>query len=48
VTCHGDEIVVEAFCGTKRAAATYLSDLAVSCGVSPDTSAGALVAICGK
>lgn len=48
VTCREDEVVVEAFCGTKRAPATYLSDLAVSCGVNPDTTAGALVAVCAK
>jgi hypothetical protein len=48
ITCHDDEIVIDAFCGTKRAPATSLSDLAVSCGASPDTSAGALVAICAK
>jgi hypothetical protein len=48
VTCRDDEIVVSAFCGTKRAAATYLTDNTVSCGVTPDTTAGPLVAICGK
>jgi hypothetical protein len=34
ITCHDDEIVIDAFCGTKRSPATYLSDLAVSCGVA--------------
>jgi hypothetical protein len=48
VTCQGDEVVVDAFCGTKRGAPTYLSDLSVSCGLSPDTSLGPLVAICAK
>jgi hypothetical protein len=48
ITCHDDEIVIDAFCGTKRSAATYLSDLSVSCGASPDTGAGALVAVCAK
>jgi Collagen triple helix repeat (20 copies) len=48
ITCRDDEIVINAFCGTKRSPATYLSDLSVSCGASPDTGAGALVAVCAK
>jgi hypothetical protein len=48
VTCRDDEIVINAFCGIKRAPATYLSDLAVSCGINPDTSVGELVAVCAK
>jgi hypothetical protein len=38
ITCHDDEIVIDAFCGTKRSPATYLSDLAVSCGVANTVS----------
>jgi hypothetical protein len=48
VTCRDDEIVITAYCGTKRATATILSDISVSCGVNPDTTAGPLVAVCGK
>ena len=48
VTCRDDEIVVSAYCGRKRAPATYLSDTSVSCGVTPDTSDGPLVAVCAK
>jgi len=48
LTCHDDEILVEAYCGTKRSPATYLSEISVSCGLNPDTSAGALVAVCAK
>jgi len=48
VICHDDEIVATAYCGIKRAAPTYLSEQSVSCGVTPDTTAGALVAICAK
>lgn len=48
VNCRDDEVVVTAYCGRKRAPATFLSDLAVSCGVTPDTGDGPLVAICGK
>jgi hypothetical protein len=48
ITCRDDEVVITAYCGTKRAAATYLSDTSASCGVNPDTTAGPLVAVCGK
>jgi len=48
VTCRDDEIVISAFCGKKRAAAAYLTDSSVSCGVNPDTTDGPLVAVCGK
>ncbi len=48
ITCRDDEVVITAYCGTKRGAATYLSDTSVSCGVNPDTTGGALVAVCGK
>jgi Collagen triple helix repeat (20 copies) len=48
LTCHDDEIVIEAFCGTKRTPATYLSEISVSCGLNPDTSSGSLVAVCAK
>jgi pimeloyl-ACP methyl ester carboxylesterase len=34
ITCHDDEIVIDAFCGAKRSPATYLSDFVVSCGAS--------------
>jgi len=48
ITCRDDEIVISAFCGKRRAAATYLTDNTVSCGVNPDTTDGPLVAVCGK
>ena len=48
ITCRDDEIVITAYCGTKRGPATYLSDTSVSCGVTPDTTDGPLVAVCGK
>src|SRR5262249_26218054 len=48
VTCRDDEIVIAAFCGRKGAAASYLTDNTVSCGVTPDTTDGPLVAVCGK
>lgn len=48
VTCREDEIVIIAFCGTKRAAPNYLTENAVSCGINPDTTGGPLVAVCAK
>ena len=48
VTCREDEIVIIAFCGTKRAAPNYLTENAVSCGINPDTTGGLLVVVCAK
>jgi hypothetical protein len=48
VTCREDEVVVNAYCGTKRAAPNYLSEQTVSCGINPDTTGGALVVVCAK
>ena len=48
VTCRDDEVVVTAYCGTKRAPASYLTDQSVSCGINPDTTGGPLVAVCAK
>jgi hypothetical protein len=47
-TCRDDEIVIVAFCGAQRARATYLTERSVSCGTNPDTTTGALIAVCGK
>jgi hypothetical protein len=47
-SCREDEIVIVAFCGAQRARATYLTDRTVSCGTNPDTTTGALIAVCGK
>jgi len=48
VTCRDDEVVVTAYCGTKRATASYLTDQTVSCGINPDTTGGPLVVVCAK
>jgi hypothetical protein len=48
VTCRDDEIVVTAFCGTKRAVPNYLTEHTVSCGINPDTTGGPLVVVCAK
>jgi len=48
VTCRSDEIAITAFCGTKRTAASFLTDQTVSCGINPDTTDGPLVVVCAK
>ena len=48
VTCREDEVVVTAYCGTKRAAPNYLTENTVSCGINPDTTGGPLVVVCAK
>ena len=48
VTCRDDEVAVTAYCGTKRAAASYLTDQTVSCGINPDITSGPLVVFCAK
>lgn len=48
VTCRDDEVAVTAYCGTKRAPASFLTERSISCGINPDSSAGALVVVCAK
>jgi Collagen triple helix repeat (20 copies) len=48
VSCRDDEIIIIAFCGSKRSQATYLTETIVWCGLHPDTRSGQLVAVCGK
>jgi hypothetical protein len=47
-SCRDDEVVIIAFCGAQHARATYLTEHTVSCGTNPDTTTGALIAVCGK
>jgi hypothetical protein len=46
--CRDDEIVVTAYCGTKRVAPDYLNARAVSCGINPDVNGGPIVMVCAK
>ena len=48
VSCREDEVVVTAYCGTKRGTPAYLNERSVSCGINPDVSAGPLVMVCAK
>ena len=46
VTCNPDEVLVSAYCGPQRAAATFLTEGSVGCGVVPDPAKSPLVAVC--
>jgi hypothetical protein len=46
--CREDEIVITAYCGTKRGAPNYLNERSVSCGINPDVNGGPLVMVCAK
>ncbi len=48
ITCREDEVVVSAYCGRKKLPPNYLTEQSVNCGINPDTSGGALVAVCAK
>jgi hypothetical protein len=48
VICREDEVVISAYCGTKRVAPNYLTEQTVSCGINPDTTGGPLVVVCAK
>ena len=46
LTCRDNEVLVSAYCGPNRHAATFLGERSVSCGVEAGTDEGPLVAIC--
>lgn len=46
VTCNQDEVLVSAYCGPQRSAATFLTENSVNCGVVPDPTKSPLVAVC--
>jgi hypothetical protein len=46
VTCHDDEVLVAAYCGPARNAATFLGERAASCGVEANSSKSPLVVVC--
>jgi hypothetical protein len=45
-SCRGDEILVSAYCGPSRNAATFVGERDVSCGVDAIAANVPLVAIC--
>jgi Collagen triple helix repeat (20 copies) len=46
VSCRADEVLVNAYCGPTRGAATFLGERAVSCGVEARPGESPLVAVC--
>ncbi|MGB6538156.1 MAG: hypothetical protein WBF58_19580 [Xanthobacteraceae bacterium] len=45
-SCRADEILVVAYCGPSRRAATFLGEREASCGVLANPANGPLVAVC--
>ena len=45
-SCRGDEVLVSAYCGPGRNAATFVGERGVSCGVEANAANVPLVAIC--
>ena len=44
--CQIEEVLVVAYCGPARKAATYLSENSASCGILPNATESPLVAVC--
>jgi hypothetical protein len=46
LTCRDNEVLVTAYCGPNRNAATLLAERSASCGVEANTANGPLVVVC--
>jgi len=46
VQCEMGEVMVTAYCGPSRKAATFLSESSASCGLTPSNADSPLVAVC--
>jgi hypothetical protein len=46
VTCRDNEVMVTAYCGPNRNAATLLGERSASCGVEASAASGPLVVVC--
>jgi hypothetical protein len=46
VNCEMNEILVAAYCGASRRAATFLTEISASCGIAPSAATSPLVAVC--
>jgi hypothetical protein len=44
--CGGNEVLVTAYCGANRSAATFLTERSASCGVIPNPSNSPLTVVC--
>jgi hypothetical protein len=48
LACRDSEILVTAYCGPNRRAATFLAERTASCGVAANTEKGPLVIVCAS
>jgi len=46
--CQPNEVLVTAYCGPNRRAATFLTERSASCGVVPNPANSPLVAVCAS
>jgi hypothetical protein len=46
IECRDNEVLVTAYCGANRNAATFLSERGASCGVEANAANGPLVVVC--
>jgi Collagen triple helix repeat (20 copies) len=46
VTCQTGEVLVTAYCGVDRHAATFLTETSANCGAAPTAENSPLVAVC--
>ena len=44
--CNSNEVLITAYCGPTRKAASFLTERSASCGVIPDPAATPLIAVC--
>ena len=45
-SCNGNEVLVSAYCGPARNAASFIGERQVSCGIEPTAAYSPLVAVC--
>lgn len=48
IECSESEVLVSAYCGPNRNAATYLGERGASCGVAANPASGPLVVVCAS
>jgi hypothetical protein len=46
IACRENEVLVTAYCGPNRNAATFLTERSASCGVAANADNGPLTAVC--
>jgi hypothetical protein len=48
VACHGDEVMISAYCGPARNRPTFLDERQASCGINPTAADKPLIAFCAQ